>query len=57
VIMGTQGHTFLHEAGGVSALGGVVIHTIPNQADGTLSLRDLEGALRNPQDAHEPLSD
>jgi threonine aldolase len=55
-IMGTQGHTFLHEAGGVSALGGVVIHTIPNQADGTLSLRDLEGALRNPQDAHEPLS-
>lgn len=55
-IMGTQGHTFLHEAGGVSALGGVVIHTIPNQVDGTLSLRDLEGALRNPQDAHEPLS-
>jgi len=55
-IMGTQGHTFLHEAGGVSAVGGVVIHTIPNQADGTLSLRDLEGALRNPEDAHEPIS-
>lgn len=55
-IMGTQGHTFLHEAGGVSALGGVVIHTIPNQADGTLSLTDLENALRNPEDVHEPIS-
>lgn len=55
-IMGTQGHTFLHEAGGVSALGGVVIHTIPNQADGTLALTDLENALRNPEDVHEPIS-
>lgn len=55
-IMGTMGHTFLHEAGGVSVVGGVVIHTIPNQADGTLSLKDLENALRNPDDAHEPIS-
>ncbi len=55
-IMGTQGHTFLHEAGGVSAVGGVVIHTIPNQADGTLALQDLQKALRNPDDIHEPIS-
>ena len=55
-IMGTQGHTFLHEAGGVSVLGGVVIHTIPNQPDGTLALKDLEYALRNPEDFHEPIS-
>ncbi len=55
-IMGTQGHTFLHEAGGVSAVGGVVIHTVPNQADGTLAMTDLENALRNPEDAHEPIS-
>jgi len=55
VIMGEKGHTFLHEAGGVSALGGVVIHTVPNQADGTLSLLDLEGALRS-EDIHEPHS-
>jgi len=55
-IMGTQGHTFLHEAGGVSALGGVVIHTISNQADGTLALKDLDNALRNPEDVHEPIS-
>jgi len=56
VIMGTMGHTFVHEAGGVSVVGGVVIHTVPNQADGTLSLQDLENALRNPNDVHEPIS-
>ena len=55
-IMGTMGHTFLHEAGGVSVVGGVVIHTIPNQANGTLAIKDLENALRNPDDAHEPIS-
>lgn len=54
-IMGRQGHTFLHEAGGVSVLGGVVINTIPNQPDGTLTLEDLESAVRYP-DIHEPIS-
>lgn len=55
-IMGRQGHTFLHEAGGVSVLGGVCMHTIPNQPDGSLALEDLQGALRNPTDFHEPIS-
>ena len=55
VIMGEKGHTFLHEAGGVSALGGVVIHTVPNQSDGTLNMQDLENALRY-EDIHEPPS-
>ncbi|NLW72523.1 MAG: low-specificity L-threonine aldolase [Chloroflexi bacterium] len=54
-IMGRQGHTFLHEAGGVSVLGGVVINTIPNQPDGRLALADLESAIRYP-DIHEPIS-
>jgi len=56
VIMGRQGHTFLHEAGGVSALGGVVMNTIPNQPDGTLAMADLEAALRSPDDIHQPIS-
>ena len=55
VMMGTMGHTFLHEAGGVSALGGVFSHTIPNQADGTLSLSDIEAGIRS-DDIHEPPS-
>ncbi len=55
VIMGNQGHTFLFEAGGISALGGVFPHTIPNQPDGTLLLEDVENAIR-PDDIHDPIS-
>jgi len=33
-----------------------VIHTVPNQPDGTIALKDLENALRNPEDVHEPIS-
>lgn len=52
-IMGTVGHTFLFEGGGISALGGVFPHTIPNQQDGTLKLEDIEAAIR-PADIHQP---
>jgi threonine aldolase len=55
-IMGDLGHTFLFEAGGVAALGGVVPHTLPNQPDGTLKLEDILGGIRNPSDPHHPLS-
>ena len=55
VIMGTKGHTFLFEAGGISALGGVHPHTIPNQDDGTILLNDFEAAIR-PIDDHFPIS-
>jgi len=53
VIMGDQGHTFLHEVGGMSALGGIFAHTLPNQSDGTLDLAMLAGAIRG-ADIHEP---
>jgi len=55
VVMGDKGHTFLYEAGGISALGGVFAHTVPNQADGTLLLEDIKGAFR-PDDIHAPKS-
>ncbi len=55
-IMGKRGHTFLFEAGGMSALGGVMANTIPNQPDGTLALDDLHGALRDIHDPHSPIS-
>lgn len=55
VIMGDKGHTFLYEAGGISALGGVFAHTLPNQADGTLKLEDIQAAIR-PDDIHHPIS-
>lgn len=55
VIMGDQAHTFVYEAGGVSALGGVHVHTIPNQPDGMLDLVDLEDAIRG-ENIHFPKS-
>ena len=46
VILGDQSHMFLNEAGGMSALGGIFPHIIPNQPDGTISLEDIEAAIR-----------
>ncbi len=55
VILGNKNHTFLFEAGGVSALAGVHSHQLQNQPDGSLRLEDLESAIR-PDDAHFPVS-
>jgi len=46
VILGDQSHTFLYEAGGMSALGGIHPHTVMNQPDGTMPLEDIEAAIR-----------
>lgn len=54
-IMGDLGHTFLFEAGGIAALGGVFPHTLPNQPDGTLKLDAIRQAIR-PNDIHHPVS-
>lgn len=53
VIMGDKGHTFLYEAGGISALGGIFPHTISNQPDGTLKIDDIHHAIRS-KDIHFP---
>jgi len=55
VIMGDCGHTFVYEAGGISALGGVHPHTIPNQPDGTLKIEDIRHAVRSDNE-HFPKS-
>jgi len=55
IILGDMSHTYLYEAGGVSALGGVHPRSIPNQADGTLGLDDINSAIRA-DDEHYPIS-
>lgn len=55
VILGSKAHTFLFEAGGISALGGVHSCQIPNQPDGSLALDDIEAAIR-PDDVHHPIT-
>ena len=53
IILGDISHIFLNEAGGISALGGVFPHTIPNQPDGTLRLEDITNAIRE-ENIHFP---
>jgi threonine aldolase len=54
-ILGDQCHTFIYEAGGIAALGGVHPHPIANQPDGTLRLEDIESAIRS-DNVHFPRS-
>ncbi len=56
VIMGKRSHTFLYEGGGISTLGGIHSAQIMEQSDGSLSLQDIEEALRLPEDDHEPVT-
>jgi threonine aldolase len=55
VIVGKKNHVYLHEAGGISALGGVHSCQLPNQRDGSLALEDVEDAIRS-DDPHEPVT-
>jgi threonine aldolase len=55
VILGNKAHTFLYEAGGISALGGVHSCQLANQPDGTLLIEDISRAIRS-NDAHQPIS-
>ncbi|HEX7974889.1 MAG TPA: low-specificity L-threonine aldolase [Anaerolineales bacterium] len=55
VILGNKAHTFLYEAGGVSALGGIHSCQLPNRPDGTLDLEEIRLAIR-PDDAHDPIT-
>lgn len=54
VILGDLSHTFLYEGGGISALGSIHPHTLPNREDGTLELDRVRLALRDPGDSHAP---
>ena len=51
-IVGAESHTNLYEAGGASALGGIILTPIENTDDGELELDDLERELATPPDAH-----
>jgi threonine aldolase len=51
-IVGSQSHTQLYEAGGASALGGVVLTPIRNTDEGELDLAELRRELGTSTDAH-----
>lgn len=51
-ILGDESHIYHYEAGGASALGGVVFHPIATAPDGTLPLPVIAAALRDPANVH-----
>lgn len=55
VILGNQCHTYVYEAGGVAALGGVHPFAVTNQPDGSLLVSDVRNAIRK-DDVHFPRS-
>ena len=50
-IVGQMAHTYRWEGGGAAVLGSIQPQPVPNQADGTLALADIEAAIK-PDDAH-----
>jgi threonine aldolase len=54
VILGDQAHIFFYECGGISALGGVQVRTVPNLSDGTMDPLLLENAIRARDNVHFP---
>ncbi len=50
-IVGQEAHTYRYEAGGGAVLGSIQPQPLPNRADGTLDLADVEAAIK-PDDPH-----
>ncbi len=55
IIIGDSSHIFRYEQGGLAQIGGILPHTIPVQADGTLRLGDIKDAIQ-PDDEHKPIT-
>ena len=53
VILGMEAHSYRYEAGGVSVLGSIHPQAVPNRADGTLDLNEVESLIK-PDDPHFP---
>jgi len=51
-VLGARAHTYMYEAGGAAALGGVVLTPIRNTEDGEFALDELESELATPSDPH-----
>jgi threonine aldolase len=53
VICGDECHVYQYEAGGASALGSLIYHTLPTTPDGTLPLDRVTEALSATDDSHK----
>ena len=55
IILGSEAHMLVAEVGGASAVGGVIMRTIPNEIDGRLDLEIIKQTIR-PDNIHFPHS-
>ena len=46
-LLGDKSHTFIYEAGGISAFGGIHSHQLSNNDDGTIEIEHIKSAVRN----------
>ena len=53
VLLGSESHILWYEVGGATALGGALLRTVPNEADGTMDLQRVAATIR-PDDLHYP---
>ena len=53
MILGDKAHTYMYEAGGIAAFGGVQPRTLNNHDDGTIDLDEIKRAIR-PDNVHFP---
>ena len=50
IILGDKAHTFVYEAGGISAFGGIHSRQLTNQTDGTIDIDEIKSAIRMDND-------
>ncbi len=50
-LVGQQAHTYRYEGGGAAVLGSIQPQPLDNQPDGSITLADIEGAIK-PDDSH-----
>src|SRR3990172_1659101 len=55
LILGDQSHTFVYEAGGTAALGGIHPRPLANAADGTIDVDAIDDAVRS-DNVHFPVT-
>ncbi len=48
MIVGSEAHVFHNEVGGISALGGIHVRTVPNDSRGMMAPHEVEAAIRLP---------
>ena len=56
VITGAHGHIVLHEAASYAVVVGASVRAVEEQPDGTLDLRQVREAFRDPTDVHDPIT-